>query len=210
MNKPRLFVFGDSFVDWDVPKYHWTYYLTYHYDVQKFGKLGADNYSIVFQLGNLPEYQDGDRLIIFFTEPGRLPRRFYGERKRMFANTPYIAPGFFKDVEFSKKLHELKYEEGNRWANNERSIEVEFLKNLKKWLVNYRPIFLTWSNLFHSTTSDFVTLVAVSSNFSEGVSEERDFHPGPAGCYDIYSMLYNMMDIKEVKADFKQHKKSFL
>jgi hypothetical protein len=80
----RLFCFGDSFIDWYVPKYHWTYYLSKHYEVIKHGKAGADNHSILFQMGRLPEFIEGDRIIIVFTEPGRLPRRYYGKRREVF------------------------------------------------------------------------------------------------------------------------------
>jgi len=75
--KPRLFCFGDSFVDFDIPKYHWTYYLSHHYEFYKFAVRGSDNNSIIFQLGDLPEFEDGDRVLIMFTEPGRIPTRFY-------------------------------------------------------------------------------------------------------------------------------------
>lgn len=208
--KPRLFIFGDSFVDWDVPKYHWTYYLTHHYDVQKYGKLGADNYSILFQLGNLPEYQDGDRIIIFFTEPGRLPRRFYGERREKYKDTPYIAPQFFKDVDFGTKLHGLKYDEGERWVDGTRNIEVSFLKNLKLWLSNYSPIYLTWSEYFHKPTSEFTTLIQVSSNYSEGYLDDRDFHPGPKGCYEVYKTCHKLLNINEDVFPFKEEEKELI
>jgi hypothetical protein len=206
----RLFCFGDSFVDWDTPKYHWTYYLSKHYEVHKFGKFGADNYSILFQLGNLPEYTEGDRVIIVFTEPGRLPRRFYGERKDEFKSTPYMAPEFYKDSEFSKKLHMLKYDEGERWITGERDIEIKFLKNLQIWMKNYNPIFVTWSEYFHKSTSDFVSLIQVTSNWEEGVGEERDFHPGPAGCYEMYKLIYKLLNIKELIIEFELQEKKII
>ena len=201
--KSRLFCFGDSFVDWHIPKYHWTYYLSKHYEVHKFGKSGADNYSILFQLGNLPEYKEGDRVIIVFTEPGRLPRRFYGERKDKFKSTPYMTPEFYEDVDFGKKLHMLKYDEGERWINGERDIEIQFLKNLKIWMKDYNPIFVTWNEYFHKPISDLVSLIQVSSNWEEGVGDKRDFHPGPIGCHDMYKILHTLLNIKEPIVEFE-------
>jgi hypothetical protein len=208
--KPRLFCFGDSFVDWNVPTYHWTYYLSKHYDVHKFGKFGADNYSILFQLGNLPEYKEGDRVIIVFTEPGRLPRRFYGERKEYFKTNPYTSPEFYKDSEFSKKLHMLKYDEGERWVNGERNIEIEFLKKLKMWMNEYTPIFVTWNEYFHKPVSDFVSLIRVSTNWEEGIAEEKDFHPGPIGCYDMYKILHTLLAVTDKVVDFKIEEKKII
>ena len=203
--KSRLFIFGDSFVDWDIPKNHWTEYLTNHYEVYKYGKFGADNYSIIFQLGNLPLYENGDRIIIYFTEPGRLPRRFYGKRKKEFIDNIYMSPNFYEDISFSEKLHILKFEESERWVNGERNIEIQFLKNLKKWLSDYKPIFVTWSQQFHNSTNDFVHFIKVSSNFEEKISDERDFHPGPLGCYELYKIMYNLLEIKDEIKDFKKN-----
>lgn len=208
--KPRLFCFGDSFVDWNVPTYHWTYYLSKHYEVHKFGKLGADNYSILFQLGNLPEYKEGDRVVIVFTEPGRLPRRFYGKRKDRFDSTPYMTPKFYEDTNFAEKLHMLKYDEGERWVSGERNMEVKFLKKFKKWIDEYDPVFVTWSKYFHKPVSNFVSLIQVTSNWEEGIGDERDFHPGPMGCYDMYKKIYTLLNIKEPITEFKSEPEKIL
>lgn len=209
--KPRLFVFGDSFVEWMKPKYHWTSYLSEHYEVFKYGIKGADNHTILFQLGNLPEYREGDRIIILFTEPGRIPRRYFGNRKNEhkildehnFNCTCKSCLEQFEDKEFVTKLHLLKYYESDRWASGERNIEVKFLKNLLGWIKHYNPVCITWSGQFHTVTSDFVTLIKVSSNYEEGLGELKDFHPGPLGCYDLYKRLYLLLNLKDKLAEFK-------
>lgn len=201
--KHRLFCFGDSFVDWHIPKHHWTYYLAKHYNVHKFGKLGADNYSILYQLGNLPNYENGDRIVIVFTNPGRLPRRFYGNRREEFLNEPYTSPNFYEDTKFAKKLDELRFDENVRWISGERKDEMEFLKKLKLWLSHYQPIFITWSEDFYLPTSDFVTHFKVSSNFQEGIGESIDFHPGPLGCYDIYTLLHTLLKINDIIVEYE-------
>lgn len=208
--KPRLFCFGDSFVDWDIPKNHWTYYLSKHYDVIKFGKYGADNNSILFQLGSLPEFIEGDRVLMVFTEPGRLPRRYYGDRHDGTKLIKYMSPRYYRDKEFAEKLHHLKWEEGERWVNGERENEINFLKKLKSWMSQYKPIFITWSEYFHKPTSDFVELIQVSSNWEEGYSEERDFHPGPKGCYDMYKIIHNLLEIGEDIVDYEEEIKKIL
>lgn len=205
----RLFCLGDSFVDWDIPEYHWTYYLSKHYEVHKLGKYGADNYSILFQLGNLPDYIEGDRIVMVFTNPGRLPRRYYGERKKEFIEEKYHAPFFYKNMSYGQRLDLLKYNEEQRWINGERNIEISFLKNLKKWLSNYRPVFVTWSDSFYSPTVDFVTCIKSTSNYEEGVGEKGDFHPGPEGCYTWYEELHSLLEIEESKVEFKPNLKVY-
>lgn len=208
--KPRLFILGDSFVDWNIPKNHWTYYLSKHFDIRNFGNAGADNYSIIFQLGYLPKYENGDRILIVFTEPGRLPRRFYGKRKKQYEDTIYMATMFYDDYDFAKKLHLLKYDESERWVNGERNIEIDFLKNLKEWLKDYKPIYISWSEHMAKPTNGLVNYFKVSSNFEEGISEERDFHPGPMGCYELYKIVYNLLEIKDEMVEFEKEIKPIL
>lgn len=206
--KPRIFCLGDSFVDWDIPKFHWTYYLTHHYEVIKLGKRGADNNSIIFQLGLLDEYRDGDRILVYFTDAGRLPRRYYGERKDDFKDKPYRHHSFFKDSKFALKLDYLNVIEGDNWVNGVRENEIKFIKNLQKWLGDYRPLYITWSELFHQSTSDFVTLINVTSNADEKNGEALDFHPGPLGCYEIYKKLHSLLEISDSIVDFEEEIKT--
>jgi hypothetical protein len=206
--KPRIFCLGDSFVDWDIPKFHWTYYLTHHYEVIKLGKRGADNNSIIFQLGLLDEYRDGDRILVYFTDAGRLPRRYYGERSNLFTDKSVNDPIFYKDSKFAMKLDHLTIDEGDAWINGGRENEIKFIKNLQKWLGDYRPLYITWSELFHQPTSDFVTLINVTSNADEKNGEVLDFHPGPLGCYGIYKKLHSLLQISEPIVGFEEEKKT--
>lgn len=210
IDKPRLFCFGDSFVDWPVPSIHWTTYLSNHFQVIKLGKYGADNYSIIFQIGNLPKYEPGDRIVVVFTDPGRLPRRFYGPRRKNYEATPYLIPEYYQDIEFSRKLHNLRFEEGNRWVSGERNNEVMFIKKLKEWLSLYQPVFFTWSSLFHQSTVNSVELIQVTSNFDEGVGDEKDFHPGPNGCYSIYRSLHKLLGVNDKLVEFIPHDKQII
>ena len=208
----RLFCLGDSFVDWPIPQYHWTYYLSKHFEITKFGKAGADNYSILYQLGKLPEYKEGDRIIIVFTASGRIIRRYYGDRHDKFLNHPYRAAIFYKDHNFAKKLDNLAQIEADKWESGQRQVEIDFLKKLKKWLLPYNPVFVTWSDSFHTQTSDFVTLIKSTSNWEEKSGEEADFHPGPMGCYHWYNQLHSLLDIKEpiVDLEIEDNKKTIV
>lgn len=200
--KNRLFCLGDSFAKWHLPKYHWTHYLSYHYDVINLGQPGADNYSILFQFGNLPDFQKGDRVVVVFTAPGRLPRRFYGNRTKEYENVIYHAAHFYKNKTLSRNLELIRFTEEQRWIDNEREIEIKFLKQLRKWLHKYNPVFTTWHKSFHEPTSDFVTYIDSSTNAQEGVADKEDFHPGPKGCYTWYETLHTLLNIKEEKVDF--------
>jgi hypothetical protein len=187
--KHRLFCFGDSFVDYDIPKYHWTYYMSHHYELIKLGVRGADNNSIIFQLGDLPEYKDGDRLLVYWSDPARIPTRFY-------ANGNII-----------NRLDILKIDEFDRWLNGERDNEIKFFKKLLSFLKEYHPIFVTWSEYFHKCTPDFVSLIQVSTIWQEGIGKKRDDHPGPRGSYDMYKKLHTLLNVEEPFVNFKSDNK---
>lgn len=208
--KSRLFILGDSFVDWFAPKNHWTVYLQEHYEVFKFGQYGADNYTILSQLGQVPDFIEGDRLIIVFSEPGRLPRRYYGERKKKWIPSPYIAPYYYKDSTFAKKLHVVKYDESERWANGERQPEVDYLRKLKKLLGMYKPVFVTWHWHFHQPCKDFVEHIEATSIYDEGLGDVKDFHPGSKGCYEWYKKIHSLLGVEDELCQFIEESKDII
>jgi len=191
----NLYVCGDSFVDWGLPEIHWVNYLSNHYNVVKLGKYGSDNHSILYQTGLIPNYLDGDRIVIMFTAPGRFPRRYFGERE-INQEVKYISSEWYKNKEFAKELMELRILETERWLNGERDSEIKFLKKVKLLYKDFEPVFVTWNEDFYKMTSDFVELIKVTSISDEG-GDPNDWHPGWAGCYEIYKKLHGLLGIKE-------------
>ena len=85
--KSRLFVFGDSWsLDYfkepylnskEIKRYskfynefgHWTNHMEKFFQVQNFSEGASSIENIIYQLGNLPDFEDGDRIIIIFGSP---------------------------------------------------------------------------------------------------------------------------------------------
>lgn len=200
MSKSNLYICGDSFVDWDVPKMHWTDYLKNHYNVIKLGKYGSDNHTIIYQTGRIPQYKDGDRLVIVFTSPGRFPRRYFGERKTNH-NVKYLNWEWYADKNFAKKLLELRLVETEKWLSGERENEILFLKKFKEFYKDYKPVFVTWNNDFYNVTKEFVELIIVTSIADEG-GDVNDWHPGWKGCYDFYKKVHNLLRVNEPPVNY--------
>lgn len=195
MNLNNLYVCGDSFVDWDHPEVHWIDYLKNHYNVIKIGKFGSDNHSILYQIGTVPDYSDGDRLVVVFTAPGRFPRRYFGER-RINQEVKYINWEWYENHQFAKELMNLRVRETEAWLNGERESEILMLKKIKGLMSRYSPVFVTWSEDFHKKTSDFVDLIKVTSIADEG-GDPKDWHPGWEGCYQFYLKVHSLLSINE-------------
>ena len=201
--KNNIYICGDSFVDWDLPEIHWTDYLSNHYNVIKLGKFGSDNNSILYQTGNIPNYVEGDRLVIVFTAPGRFPRRYFGERDTNH-NLKYLNWEWYSDKSFAKKLLELRVKETESWYNGDRDAEILFIKKLKHFYKNYEPIFVTWNDDFYEKTKEFVELIKVTSIADEG-GDSIDWHPGSKGCYDFYLKLHKFLNVNEPIIEFKNN-----
>lgn len=195
MNRKNLYICGDSFVDWDHPEVHWIDYLKNHYNVIKLGKFGSDNHSILYQIGNVPDYSEGDRLVVVFTAPGRFPRRYFGERK-INKEIKYINWEWYENQQFAKELMNLRVRETESWLSGERESEILMLKKIKEFMSSYRPVFATWSEDFYKKTSDFVDLIKVTSIADEG-GDSNDWHPGWEGCYQFYLKIHSLLSIDE-------------
>jgi hypothetical protein len=193
MPKPRLFICGDSFVDWDIPTYHWTDYLKEHYDVIILGERGSDNISIIFQLGNLPQYKDGDRIIMYWSDPSRIQEIYRGK------TNPRIQGRWRSNSELIEKdripmIEKMKVDRAIGWEGDILNNEIKFIKKLKELLFQYNPIYVTWNKSFYNRTKEFTNLIEVTSLEEEGMGEVSwDLHPGINGCYDIYKILLDKL-----------------
>jgi len=195
MRKSNLYICGDSFVDWDNPEVHWIDYLENHYNVIKLGRAGADNHSILYQIGRIPDYESGDRLVVVFTAPGRFPRRYFGERKTN-KDVKYIDWRWYENHKFAKELMDLRVRETESWLSGERDSEILTLKKMKKFMSSYLPIFVTWNDDFYQKTSDFVDIIKVTSISDEG-GDSNDWHPGWSGCYQFYLKIHSLLGLNE-------------
>ena len=203
MPKPRLFLFGDSFVDWDIPSYHWSDYLKKHYDVNILGERGSDNISIIFQLGNLPEYREGDRIIIYWSDPSRIQKLYQGKQKPKINGRWWDYSHLFEKDRIPT-LEKMKVDRTIGWEANGLGDEIKFIKKVKNLLFQYEPIYVTWNTFFHHNTKSFVDLIEASTLDNEsGEGETKgDWHPGEQGCYDIYKILLDKLG-NEVPLPFK-------
>jgi hypothetical protein len=195
MPKPRLFICGDSFVDWDIPTYHWTDYLEEHYDVIRLAIRGCDNIGIILQVGNIPEYKDGDRIIIYWSDPSRIQNLYRGKTKPKKKGRWWYY-GDLLEKDRIPTLEKIKVDRAVGWEKNGLGDEVKFMKKLKELLINYSPIFVTWNTLFHKQSAEFSELIQVSTLDDENESNgetKGDWHPGTKGCYDIYKILLNRL-----------------
>lgn len=219
--KPRLFVFGDSWaLDYfkepflnskDVEKYskhysqfgHWTNHIENFFEVRNFSEGASSIENTIYQLGNLPEYKKGDRIIIIFGAPGRFS---------------WISDN--KDIRYTigrkgypKILQEQYIKRHEYWVRTNNN-QKKFIKKLEPWLSQYNPIITSWNE-------DFSSLFEFTSHLSwpelthikhESNGECNDKHLGISGNYELFKYFMNKLKIDTEGYDYeiKSYKQELL
>lgn len=186
----RLFILGASDVKWPEPKINnWVKLLNQHYDVTVFGEHAYSNIDIMMQVGELPTYKDGDRLIFVFVRP-KVPLYLWGEFKHSIEKSPNDLSLIIKDKSrypFVKKI--FKEIKDNGFYNG---MEYRFYKKMKELLFEYNPIFTTidypWADKY-----DFIQYEKFTSFEHETNRRMRDNHLGLEGNKDFYRYLLNRL-----------------
>lgn len=218
--KPNLYCFGDSFVQWPKPEgRHWTNLFENEYKVHRLGKNGAANEHIIFQLGNLPKYKNGDRVVIVLTDHIRLPKWTWGEYYGQFTesnpnrpegrgeNATDVSVRVLEDVMIRKSdlLRPLKNSDKalNEVKSNRHKADspielYNFIDNIDNLIGDFKPIIVTWSaNTFELLKSKITPLPQGywTSIDQEGIGEEGvvDYHPGVEGCKFWYKEVNKLL-----------------
>lgn len=242
MNKNRLFVFGDSWafnyfaktnkifpnikpffgltkIEMYVKYYdyfgHWIDYMDNFFDVYSYAKGGICNEQIIWQLSNLPEYKEGDRIIIIFTGVERY--MWINNKKRytfaMGSDYPDKILGKYY-IDFFKKQYVEKYE---YWMDlSETDEEIKFLNIFPTFFKKYNPIVVTWRKDLTEKVKSIDLLDYENYNLSTITDESYgtfiDGHLGAMGNYELFRYFANRLelDISNFYVNVKQFKKELL
>ena len=223
MNKHRLFVFGDSWAfnyfskknklfpkstpfmgNRNIEKFttyynnfgHWIDHISHFYNVYSYAIGSASNEQIIYQLGNLPEYISGDRIVMIFASPSRF--RWILDKK-VYGLTPHGLYHNFIPKE-SINLIESQYIERNElWIDDLiESEEQKFLNLLPILLKKYKPVLITWceETALHTNSIELIPtneLFTTINDETNGMYE--DGHLGIFGNYELYKFISKKLSI---------------
>ena len=215
--KPRLFFFGDSFVQWHAPSPgHWTERFSDEYYVHRLGSSGASNDAIAGQIGVLPPFQKGDRIVVSLTEPSRLSKWMYCDYYMDYLdNRVSLIEGNYDKKDFISALYEVRIRKDELTSSSRREHYLRYLDNpiqtfnllgfLHSCLSHYKPVYVTWCQelIDIGVLGDLVTLIPRSS-FSTVAEEDpdapsHDYHPGIEGGKVWYNTVKTLLDNWEPK-----------
>jgi hypothetical protein len=250
MNKPRLFIFGDSWafnyfsktnkqylkilphfgnscVENFASRYnyfgHWIDHIEYFYEVYSYGFGSASNEQIIYQIGNLPKYKKGDRIIIIFTTPerfmwvydkkiitmlaaGSIKDKFLPlERKKDF--TRYNTP------EIIKLFNEQYIERYDMWNDTSKSFPQKlFIDFLFVFLSKWKPVFSSWTSDTYSMVESIDPIYLTekfTSIYTETGGNCKDYHMGISGNYELFKYFSKKLDLDISTYEYKLELKDF-
>lgn len=227
-SKNRLFIVGDSWAhnlfrepSWcysnlnpmpilGIP-YHFSDYLENHYEVHNRGFGGVCNNQIIYQLGNMPKFKKGDRLIIILTHHSRFNiwdeegmTKDFGDFSLQFVDDPKSR--YCPSEEIQKAIEgriRLFLEAEEEWVKGIRGMrlrdEMNFFKKLQHLYSDYKPIVCTWDETITKLTD--VDYIGYYSEIYDGmkltIADEYglvDGHLGGLGNYLLYKAFLNRLD----------------
>jgi hypothetical protein len=210
--KTRLFVLGDSFAFnlFDIEKLskwhylwstymakhnqlyereprHWTEYFENQFDIYNFSSPGQCNESIIYQLGNLPDFQEGDRLIIIFSDLGRF------RRTNVFEDALPRPVDYLINYQYDSQtavIEEIINERFQSLATKNRDDEKLFYTWLQRNLKEYKPIFLHWPDWSEQYQLFSIQHQLQYRTIKEETNDEiNDLHPGVYSNYLMYRQI---------------------
>jgi len=224
MNKPRLFVFGDSWAfnyfseESDIPNVlpyfgsgavkgyvkfnnnfgHWIDHMKNFYDVISYGVGAATNEQIIHQIGNLVKYSytPGDRVISIFTTPERFN---VVNNKNIYGLAAFgtLYKQLYKDNSIKKFVEYQFVERYNRWLDPIIEKDEKLLITLLyKLLSPWNPIFYTWTDLLD--VSEVVYKQINPEKYSivaESNGVYDDWHLGVEGNYELFKLFAKWLDV---------------
>lgn len=219
MKKNRLFILGDS---WGTPYFEWhdeylekkwdwygnidkyiktksskpatfSTYLKNHYEVVNLSCGGQSNESIIYQLGLLDDFREGDRLFIILSHACRIRINVVPQwkvenkfRRREIDISPSYLPRYDKST-----LSQMINDREDSWHSGDRDDEITFYENLKNILNKYKPVIFSWSKDFIETKINYFDFYGY--RIVDEYPNLPDYHLGCYGNYLFYTKVLNWL-----------------
>lgn len=181
---------------------HWTDYLGESFEIHNYSEPATSIEEVIHQIGFIPKYIDGDRIIMMFPIPNRY-QWIYKNRK-----TTSLIDAYWFDELTNTELQFHQNQLINRldsWVSGERNLEKRFIEKLDTLLKDYNPILTSWDFDMCNDVNN-IKFIPLSSEFKSITDESGgkyvDGHLGVKGNYLLYKFIGNELGIDTEKIKF--------
>ncbi len=240
--KNRLFVFGDSWannyfsktnkflpkskpflglnqVESYVKYYdyfgHWIDHIENFFDVYSYGLGGVSNEQIIWQVSNLPDFNEKDRIIIIFTGVERFI--WIDSKIRYTMAVGSMVPEIILNGSYANIFKQQYIEKFEYWMDDTiNNDEKKFLNMFPSFFKKYKPIVVTWRGELAEKVES-IELIDFENYKLTTITEEsdgayKDGHLGINGNYELFKYFSKKLkiDISNYKLECKPFIKNIL
>jgi hypothetical protein len=205
----------ESYVDYYDYFGHWIDYMETFFEVVSYGLGGVSNQEIIWQLSNLPEYVEGDRIIIIFTGAERYTW-IHENRRYTFANGSPL-PEMVLDKKYLNLFRQQYVEKYEYWMSDmDYHFEKKFINIFPSFFKKYEPLCVTWRGEVAEKIDSIELLDFDNYNFSSITKESEgryiDGHLGAFGNLELFKYFAKKLnlDIDENSYNVKKIRKKIL
>jgi hypothetical protein len=179
---------------------HWSDYLKEFYNVFNYAEPGCSNQDITHQLGFIPKYENGDRLVIIFSNASRY-NWFNEEYKRKAITTGSIWQTLH-DKKTCDILNQQLVERDFVWNQTDgMENEQNFYEHLNYLYRDYKPVMISWDKSMGKMVKS-IKYIPQDDGYFTTISQEsngglNDGHFGFEGNYKLFKFISNLLGIDE-------------
>lgn len=186
---------------------HWCDLIGDYFDVHNFSEHGCSNEDIVHQLGFIPEYIEGDRIVIIFTNPARYQWIVNNKKIALTLGSPWQT--FMSSTEKEIVNNQLILRDDLWFNTKQRNNEKLFINKIPTIFKDFNPIMLTWYELLGDTVENIKNIPLnekyTSINYESG-NKYNDYHLGLNGNFELFTFIMN--ELGEEINDNKTYRKN--
>lgn len=169
---------------------HWCDLIGDYYDTYNYSEHGCCNEDIIHQLGFIPDYIEGDRIVIIFTNPARYQWIVNNKKVALTLGSPWQELMSPKE----KEIVDIQLvSRDDFWFNTTlRNNEKQFINKIPQIFQKFNPLMLTWYEPL-SQSIENVKYIPLDENYTsinqESGNKYGDYHLGLNGNYELFTFI---------------------
>lgn len=178
---------------------HWLNHLSSFFEVHSFAIGGSSFEQIIYQLGNLPPFEKGDKLIMLFGIPDRFT--WYvnnGVRNVNLKNLEIVFNRHPKSPQVRKIIEDQIVQRNYAWETRQETNNKKFINSIPVFFEQYSPLLMSWSS-FTVEYTEHIHLIGNGPKYTTLEQESngmcKDMHLGVKGNFELFKDIAELLEL---------------